>query len=208
MLAIIDYGYGNIHSVAKALEHIGVGEILITDNAKAVESSDHIVLPGVGAFAQCMGGLSAVDGMIEVIKAKVLSQNTPFLGICVGMQLLADVGKEFETTEGLGFISGEVTRIEPKNHNCKIPHMGWNNVTHQGNKIFQNAWGRPQEDVYFVHSYAFRAKEPKDIAATCEYGADSFAAAIAKDNIFGVQFHPEKSQKAGLALLKSWYEKC
>lgn len=208
MLAIIDYGYGNIRSVEKALLHIGVKNVRVIDNAKDIENCDHIVLPGVGAFAQCMGGLKAIDGMIDVIKTKVLVQKTPFLGICVGMQLLADCGKEFETTNGLGFISGEVTRLEPNDKDLKIPHMGWNNVTHNENEIFQNAWGRPQEDVYFVHSYAFRAKNNADIAAFCEYGDDKFAAAIAKENILGVQFHPEKSQKAGLALLKAWYEKC
>lgn len=208
MLTIIDYGYGNIHSVAKALERIGVSNILISSNPKDIEASDHIVLPGVGAYAQCMGGLSAIDGMIDAIKSKVLDQKTPFLGICVGMQLLADCGKEFETTDGLGFIPGEVTRLKPNSHDFKIPHMGWNNVTHNGNEIFEKAWHGPQEDVYFVHSYAFRAANQNDIAASCEYGGDTFAAAVEKDNIFGVQFHPEKSQNAGLALLKAWYEKC
>lgn len=206
MLAIIDYGFGNIRSVHKALLSAGADNVIITNDINIIKKADKIVLPGVGAFAQCMGGILAINGLKETLEARVLKDGVPFLGICVGMQLLADCGVEFETTKGLGWISGIVNRLEPQNHDLKIPQMGWNEVTPNNNKIFDKAWGGAAKDVYFVHSFAYRAENQSDIAAYCEYGADKFAASVAKDNIFGVQFHPEKSQKAGLKLLNAWLE--
>lgn len=204
MLTIIDYGYGNLRSVHKAIAKTCDIDIFVTNNPDLIAKSDRIVLPGVGAYKQCMDGLKAIDGMVEVLENKVLKHGTPFLGICVGMQLLADCGIEFETSPGLGWIKGKVTRLEPNDKTLKIPQMGWNEVTPLGNKVFADAWDNTQQDVYFVHSYAFRAENEEDIAATCQYGDDTFAAAVAKDNIMGFQFHPEKSQKAGLKLLEAW----
>lgn len=206
MLAIIDYGFGNIRSVHKALLEAGAKDVVITHDPQIIKNADKLVLPGVGAYAQCMGGILAIDGLLEVLEEKVLKNGAPFLGICVGMQLLADFGVEFETIKGLGWISGKVTKLEPKNHDLKIPQMGWNEVAPNACKYFDKAWDGQTKDVYFVHSYAFRAQNPENIAATCTYGADKFAAAVQKDNIFGVQFHPEKSQKAGLKLLNAWLE--
>jgi glutamine amidotransferase len=204
MLTIIDYGYGNLRSVHKAIAKTCDIDIFVTNNPDLIAKSDRIVLPGVGAYKQCMDGLKSIDGMIEVIENKVLKKGTPFLGICVGMQLLANCGIEFETSDGLGWIDGKVTRLEPNDKTLKIPQMGWNEVTPLGNKVFENAWDNTPQDVYFVHSYAFRTSNNEDIAATCKYGDDTFAAAVAKDNIMGFQFHPEKSQKAGLKLLEAW----
>lgn len=206
MLAIIDYGYGNIKSVHNALVKIGADDIMLTNSPDIIAKASRIVLPGVGAFAQCMGGLVAIDGMVEALNKRVLKDAVPFLGICVGMQLLADHGVEFETTKGLGWVKGEVTRLSPQEKATKIPHMGWNQAVPKPGAIFEKAWNNRPEDVYFVHSFAFRCEDSSDIAASCNYGGDNFAAAIQKDNIFGVQFHPEKSQKAGLNLLQTWLE--
>lgn len=204
MLALIDYGYGNVRSVNQALSKVCSDEINLTNNPDDIFRADRIVLPGVGAFAQCIGALSAIDGMIEALNSKVLAQKAPFLGICVGMQLLADEGIEFESSRGLGWVKGVVNRIEPNDRALKIPHMGWNEALPQKQSFFESAWQSKPQDVYFVHSFAFRCENNEDIAASCQYGDDVFAAAVQKDNIFGVQFHPEKSQKAGLDLLKAW----
>lgn len=204
MLAVIDYGSGNIRSVYKALVAVGAADVCVTNSPEIIGKADKIVLPGVGAYAQCMNGLSQVKDLIATMQRRVIDDGVPFLGICVGMQLLADRGVEFEITKGLGWIEGEVTKLEPKHHELKIPHMGWNEAVPQDNEVFAQAWANMANDVYFVHSYAFRAANPSDIAATCQYGADIFPAAIAKENILGLQFHPEKSQKAGLQLLEAW----
>lgn len=204
MLAVIDYGSGNIRSVCKALIAVGEEDVCVTNNPDLIAKADKIVLPGVGAYAQCMNGLSQIEDLIGTMERRVIGAGVPFLGICVGMQLLADRGVEFEITKGLGWIEGEVTKIEPKNHELKIPHMGWNEAVPQNNEVFERAWGSQAKDVYFVHSYAFRAANQADIAASCQYGADIFPAAVAKENILGLQFHPEKSQKAGLQLLEAW----
>lgn len=204
MLALIDYGSGNLRSVHKALLNVGEEDVVVTNNPDLVLKADRIVLPGVGAYAQCMGGLNSIHGMIEAMQKRVLGDGVPFLGICVGMQLLADEGVEFEVTKGLGWISGQVTRLVPQDKSLKIPHMGWNEARPIENKVFEKAWNNEAKDVYFVHSYAYRANNEGDIAASCQYGADSFPAAVAKDNILGLQFHPEKSQKAGLKLLEAW----
>ncbi len=204
MLALIDYGYGNVRSVNQALSRISNQEIKLSKDPEDILRANHIVLPGVGAFAQCMGALSNIDGMIEALNYRVISQKTPFFGICVGMQLLANCGKEFETTEGLAWLDAEVTRLEPKQEGLKVPHMGWNEAVPQKGQFFETAWSSKPQDVYFVHSYAFRCNDKNDIAAICNYGEEEFAAAVQKDNIFGVQFHPEKSQNAGLRLLEAW----
>ena len=204
MLAVIDYGSGNIRSVYKALVAVGADDVCVTNNPDLIGKADKIVLPGVGAYAQCMNGLSKIEDLISTMERRVLSSGVPFLGICVGMQLLASRGVEFEITKGLGWIKGEVTKLEPKSHELKIPHMGWNEAVPHNNDVFDRAWNSQAKDVYFVHSYAFRAANSADIAASCQYGADIFPAAIARENILGVQFHPEKSQKAGLQLLEAW----
>lgn len=204
MLALIDYGYGNVRSVNQALSKISNQEIKLSKDPEDILRASHIVLPGVGAFAQCMGALSSIDGMIEALNYRVISQKTPFLGICVGMQLLATCGREFETTKGLAWLDAEVTRLEPKQEGLKVPHMGWNEAVPQKSQFFETAWAIKPQDVYYVHSYAFRCNDTNDIAAICNYGEEEFAAAVQKDNIFGVQFHPEKSQNAGLRLLEAW----
>jgi imidazole glycerol-phosphate synthase subunit HisH len=205
--ALIDYGSGNLRSCAKALAVAGARGLVVTADPDAVAAADRIVLPGVGAFADCARNLRAVDGLLEALEQSVRRDGVPFLGICVGMQLLADRGVEFETSEGLGWIPGETNRLEPGNPHLKVPHMGWNEAspaTQPVHRVLQAAWGGREQDVYFVHSFAFRAKDPAHVAATASYGADSFAAAVARDNILGVQFHPEKSQSAGLSLLEAW----
>lgn len=203
MLTLIDYGSGNLRSAEKALIAAGARDVCVTSDPDLVGKADQIVLPGVGAFADCAAGLAAVDGLREALHMRVIKQGISFLGICVGMQLMADEGIEFGTTPGLGWIGGHTSILQPNNPALKVPHMGWNTAEPVGAGIFTQAWGGEQ-DVYFVHSFAFRASNPADVAAWCGYGEDRFAAAIARDNLLGVQFHPEKSQKAGLALLGSW----
>lgn len=203
MIALIDYGSGNIRSAEKALCAAGGQGVVVTSDPDAVARADRVVLPGVGAFADCMAGLQAVDGLLQALEARVRGDGVPFLGICVGMQLMADAGVEFGTTPGLGWIGGQVTRLAP-GQGLKVPHMGWNEaVPAFPASLAQAAWGGPR-DVYFVHSYAFRAARDQDVAAWTGYGVERFAAMVAKDNLTGVQFHPEKSQSAGLALLSQW----
>jgi glutamine amidotransferase len=203
MLTLIDYGSGNLRSAEKALLAAGARQVHVTSDPDLVCKADQIVLPGVGAFADCAAGLAAVEGLREALQSRVMKDGVSFLGICVGMQLMADEGIEFGTTPGLGWIGGHTSILEPGHPALKVPHMGWNTARPAHDGVFTHAWGGAQ-DVYFVHSFAFRASNPADVAAWCGYGEDRFAAAIARDNLLGVQFHPEKSQKAGLALLGSW----
>jgi glutamine amidotransferase len=204
-LALIDYGSGNIRSAEKALEAAGARDVRVTHDPEAVAKADRIVLPGVGAFADCMAGLIAVEGLLEAMERRVRQEGAPFLGICVGMQLMAQAGVEFGVSPGLGWIAGETRRLEPGDPRAKVPHMGWNLAVPTDNpSALRAAWGGEPTDVYFVHSYAFRAREEADVAAWCRHGNDRFAAAVRKDNLTGVQFHPEKSQSAGLSLLASW----
>jgi glutamine amidotransferase len=203
MLALIDYGSGNLRSAHKALQASGARDVRVTADPDLIAKADQIVLPGVGAFADCAENLAAVLGLREALEARVIADGTPFLGICVGMQLMADTGIEFGTTQGLGWIKGVTSILTPGDLHLKIPHMGWNTAEPSPGGSFMASWAGPQ-DVYFVHSYAFRAENPDDVAAWCTYGEDRFAAALKKDNLFGVQFHPEKSQKAGLVLLEEW----
>lgn len=203
-VVIIDYGSGNLRSVEKALaraseERGGKHEIVVAHDAARVSDAERIVLPGVGAFGDCMRGLSVLPGMIDALRDAVLARRVPFLGICVGMQLLANVGHEFGDHAGLGWIEGEVTRLQPSDPARKIPHMGWNSLqiarTHP---LFEGI--ESGADVYFVHSYALRTTDDRDTIATADYGG-AVTAAVARGNIAGVQFHPEKSQAAGLRLL-------
>jgi glutamine amidotransferase len=195
VIALIDYGAGNLHSVHNALKAAGAEGVTVTADPDVVRAADRIVLPGVGAFGACAGALRAIDGMIAAMEERVLVGGAPFLGICVGMQLLATRGIEFGTTEGLGWIAGEVRPIERTDPAIKVPHMGWNDVEpgHHASLI------EPGE-AYFLHSFHFAPEDGQHVAAMTDHGG-GLVAAVARDNVLGVQFHPEKSQDYGLALL-------
>ncbi|HWA91294.1 MAG TPA: imidazole glycerol phosphate synthase subunit HisH [Rhizomicrobium sp.] len=200
-VALIDYGSGNLRSAEKALSRAG-GEVAVTAEPGVAAKAERIVLPGVGAFGDCMAGLRAVPGMVDALSEAVLARGTPFLGICVGMQLLARVGREFGDHEGLGWIDGEVVRLAPNDPALKIPHMGWNALDiARPHPVFAGI--APDANVYFVHSYAMRPTSPAHVLTTADYGG-AFAAAVGRDNILGVQFHPEKSQAVGLILLENF----
>jgi len=199
-VALIDYGAGNLHSVHNALVTAGGTDVRITADPKVVARADRIVLPGVGAFAACRDGLHRLPGVIEAMTEAVRTRGTPFLGVCVGMQLLADKGEEFGTHEGLGWIAGTVRRIEPHDHAVKVPHMGWNDVTPtRPHPLLQPG------EAYFLHSYHFDAANPDEILATTNHGGP-LVAAVGRDNIIGVQFHPEKSQRYGLSFLSRFLD--
>ena len=201
-VALIDYGSGNLASAAKALARAAgpTGhQVIVTADPDAVRRAERIVLPGVGAFADCMRGLSSVPGIVEVLREKVLARGAPFLGICVGMQLLASVGREFGDHAGLDWIGGEVVKLTPADSALKIPHMGWNDLTIvKPHPLLAGI--ADGADAYFVHSYQFKPADPKALLATTDYGG-AVTAAIGRDNIVGTQFHPEKSQAVGLQLL-------
>lgn len=203
MLTLIDYGSGNLRSAQKALLVAGARDVVVTSDPDLVAKANQIVLPGVGAFADCMAGLQARDGLRAALEERVRRDGVPFLGICVGMQLMADAGVEFGATSGLGWIGGQTSALAPKDIALKVPHMGWNSAEPTGLHAAFDVWQGTQ-DVYFVHTFAFRPANESEVAAWCVYGEDRFAAAISKDNMLGVQFHPEKSQAAGLMLLESW----
>lgn len=208
LLTVIDYGSGNLRSAAKAFEKACAAKnlrVILTNKAEEVRKADRIVLPGQGAFADCMKGLSAVPGMLEVLDELVLKKARPFFGICVGMQLLATRGLEHGTHQGLNWLGGEVRPLTPRDNNLKIPHMGWNNLlpSKPAHPLFKNLPEKPY--VYFVHSYAFYPAHQADELAACDYGG-LFTAAVIKDNIVGTQFHPEKSQKTGLQLIENFLE--
>ena len=192
-LALIDYGAGNLHSVANALKAAGAEDVAITADPDLVRSADRIVLPGVGAFGACAAALRSVPGMIDALEQRVRRDGTPFLGICVGMQLMADVGEEMGEHDGLGWIRGRIRRLTPTDPAAKVPHMGWNDVRPTVPHPLIEAG-----EAYFLHSYAF---EGEDVVATTDH-VGAVVAAIARDNMAGVQFHPEKSQRYGLELLK------
>ena len=194
-IALIDYGAGNLHSVHNALRAAGAQGVVVTSDAEVVRRADRIVLPGVGAFRACIEPLRAIPGMIEAMHEAVFDVGRPFLGICVGMQLLADAGEEFGRHEGLGWIPGTVRKIERADPAIKIPHMGWNDVV----AAREHALIEPGE-AYFLHSYHFEAADSADVVATSDHGGP-LVAAVGRDNILGVQFHPEKSQAYGLATL-------
>jgi len=209
-VAIVDYGSGNLHSAAKAFERAardcGLDQrIVVTDDPATVAAADRVVLPGVGAFADCRRGLDAVDGMVAALDEAVVQKARPFFGICVGMQLLAERGREYEVTQGLGWIAGEVDRITPADSALKIPHMGWNtlNVKRPHPMLDGLKLGPDGQHAYFVHSYQLQPSRRDDLVADADYGGP-VTAVVARDNIFGTQFHPEKSQKFGLALIANF----
>jgi glutamine amidotransferase len=209
-VAIVDYGSGNLHSAAKAFERaakdLDLGQpIIVTSDPAVVAGADRVVLPGVGAFADCRRGLDAVDGMTAALEEAVRKKGRPFFGICVGMQLLAERGLEYEVTEGLGWIAGEVDRIAPSDASLKIPHMGWNtlNVVRPHPLLDGLPLGAEGRHAYFVHSYALKPAQRADLVADADYGG-AVTAIVGRDNIFGTQFHPEKSQRFGLALIANF----
>lgn len=206
-LAIIDYGSGNVRSVQRALEaaanHFGIPlSVQLTDDPARIRQADRIVLPGVGHFADCAAGLAARPGVGEALNEAVFRARRPFLGICVGMQLMADVGREDVETRGLGWIPGAVERLSPSDPALPVPHMGWNVLTDMTAHPVLSGLGRDPH-VYFVHSYAIQPLVRDHVAARCDYGG-RFVAAIARENLFGAQFHPEKSQQAGQILLANF----
>jgi glutamine amidotransferase len=209
-VAIVDYGSGNLHSAAKAFERAARESghdqpIVVTSEPDKVAKADRVVLPGVGAFADCRKGLDAIDGMIDALEQSVTKNGRPFLGICVGMQLMAERGREYVVTPGLGWIKGEVDRIAPSDATLKIPHMGWNtlNVTKPHKLLDGIATGPDGLHAYFVHSYELRPQQKTDLVAQADYGG-ALTAIVGRDNIVGTQFHPEKSQKLGLALIANF----
>ncbi len=204
-VAIIDYGSGNLRSAAKAFERaareagLDTG-VVVTADPEAVRAAEWVVLPGVGAFGDCRAGLHGLPGMVEALEEAVIARGRPFFGICIGMQLMASVGREHGDHTGLGWIPGEVTALAPADPALKIPHMGWNSL-----EILQSE--HPVLDgvgsgtyVYFVHGYRFRPESPEHHLARVDYGGP-VVAAVGRDNLFGTQFHPEKSQAAGLAII-------
>lgn len=209
-VAIIDYGSGNLHSARKAFERAareaGVEEeIVVTSDPAAVAKADRIVLPGVGAFADCRRGLDGVDGMVDAMTEAVRRNGRPFFGICVGMQLMASRGLEYQTTLGLDWIGGDVKAIEPDDAGLKIPHMGWNTLHPQREHPLLDGieTGPNGLHAYFVHSFALDPKNQDEVMAVTDYGGP-LTAVVARDNMAGTQFHPEKSQKLGLALIANF----
>ncbi|NMG37961.1 imidazole glycerol phosphate synthase subunit HisH [Chelativorans sp. ZYF759] len=209
-VAIIDYGSGNLRSAVKAFEraardHAIAAEILLTDRAEEVAGADRIVLPGVGAFADCRAGLNVVPGMVEALEDTVRSKGRPFLGICVGMQLLASRGLEKVVTEGLGWIPGDVREMTPSDPTLKIPQIGWNtiHVKHSHKLLEGIETGEGGLHAYFVHSYQLDAEQDAEVIAVTDYGGP-VTAIVARDNVAGTQFHPEKSQALGLALIANF----
>jgi imidazole glycerol-phosphate synthase subunit HisH len=209
-VAIIDYGSGNLHSAAKAFERAaredGLGEsIVVTRDPEKVARADRVVLPGVGAFADCRRGLDAVDGMVEALNESVRGRGRPFLGICVGMQLMAERGREYEVTRGLGWIPGDVERIVPTDADLKIPHMGWNTLdARRPHPVLDGIALGPQGlHAYFVHSFQLTPTVRSDLIAEAEYGGP-LTAVVGRDSMVGTQFHPEKSQRLGLRLLANF----
>ena len=203
-VAIVDYGSGNLRSAAKAFERAaresGTHErVIVTASPADVAAADRIVLPGVGAFADCRAGLYGVPGMVDTLQREVIERGKPFLGICVGMQLMATRGVEYGVHAGLDWISGDVVRIEPKDKTLKIPHMGWNELLElKPHPLLEGI--QPHDHAYFVHSFQLETAKPETLLATTEYGG-SITAAVGRDNLAGTQFHPEKSQATGLRLI-------
>ena len=209
-VAIIDYGSGNLHSAAKAFERAAREQgselaIKVTARPEDVADADRVVLPGVGAFADCKRGLEDVPGMIDALEKAVQQDGKPFFGICVGMQLMAERGREYRVTPGLGWIAGEVDRIVPSNPDLKIPHMGWNtlNVLKDHPLLAGIPVGTNGLHAYFVHSYELKTAKPDDLISQADYGGP-LTAIVGRDNMVGTQFHPEKSQRLGLALIANF----
>jgi glutamine amidotransferase len=207
IVGIVDYGSGNLRSAAKAFERAAAeneirAEIYVTSSPEAIAAADSVVLPGVGAFADCRRGLMAAPGLEAALHEAVMIRARPFLGICVGMQLMAQAGREFETVDGLGWIRGEVVAIDAADPTLKIPHMGWNEIEpHAAHPLLAGLGAGVH--AYFVHSYHFRLADAADLVASTDYGGP-LAAVIGRDNLAGTQFHPEKSQEAGLRLIRNF----
>ena len=209
-VAIVDYGSGNLHSAHKAFERAAREanlnrDIRVTADPEVVAQAEHIVLPGVGAFADCRRGLDAVPGMVDALEETVIKRGRPFLGICVGMQLMASRGLEYEVVQGLGWIPGDVDLIRPSDPGLKIPHMGWNTLDlTRHHPAFQGlATGPKGLHAYFVHSFQLYTSNTSDLVATADYGGP-ITAFVARENFIGAQFHPEKSQTLGLALIANF----
>ncbi|NCN83409.1 MAG: imidazole glycerol phosphate synthase subunit HisH [Sphingomonadales bacterium] len=199
-IALIDFGAGNLHSVHNALMAAGAGDVAVTADPHLVARADRIILPGVGAFGACRDALVGIEGMVAAMERRVRDEGVPFLGICVGMQMLADKGIEFGAHDGLGWIGGTVEAIDPADETIKIPHMGWNDVTPtEGHDLLEPG------EAYYLHGYHFAVADKADILATTDHGG-SLVSAVGRDNIVGVQFHPEKSQAYGLAFLNRFLE--
>lgn len=201
-VAVIDYGAGNLRSVTKALEHVAMqhDSVELVEDAAQLAQATHIILPGVGAFADCMRGLQSLPGMIAMLEKRVREEKIPFLGICVGMQMLLETGHEHGRHQGLGWLAGKVLPLQPQG--LKVPHMGWNDleITHPHPLLEKIHTG---DHMYFVHSYHCAMQHEKDIIVTTDYGS-AVTAAVARENIMGVQFHPEKSQQSGLQLFRNF----
>jgi glutamine amidotransferase len=211
-VAIIDYGSGNLHSASKAFERAarehGLAEpIVVTSDPDEVRRADRVVLPGVGAFADCRRGLDAVPGMVAALEESVRARGRPFLGICVGMQLMAERGREYVVTPGLGWIAGEVDRIAPSDPGLKVPHMGWNTLNaYRAHPLLDGIAVGPQGlHAYFVHSFHLKPAERADLIAEADYGG-AVTAVVGRDTMVGTQFHPEKSQRLGLRLIANFLQ--
>jgi imidazole glycerol-phosphate synthase subunit HisH len=209
-VAIVDYGSGNLHSAAKAFERASrdLGSAMpieVTSDPAKVAAASRVVLPGVGAFADCRRGLDEIDGMIEALNETVLQRGRPFFGICVGMQLMAERGREYQVTPGLGWIAGEVDRIAPADASLKIPHMGWNtlDMLKPHALLDEIPLGPDGLHAYFVHSYELKPQKRSDLVAQADYGG-ALTAIVGRDNMVGTQFHPEKSQRLGLKLIANF----
>ena len=207
-VAIIDYGSGNLRSAAKAFESLSNEPIVVTNDAAVVARADRVVLPGVGAFADCRAGVVGLDGMMEALTDAVITRGRPFLGICVGMQLMATRGLEHGQQDGFNWIPGEVVAIDSADPHLKIPHMGWNNLNvTQPHRVLAGLDSKEDDAVdphcYFVHGYHLAPDESSHVLASVDYGG-TITAAVGRDNMIGTQFHPEKSQAAGLRLIANF----
>lgn len=206
LTVLVDYDSGNLHSAAKAFQRMadetGAGQVLVSSRPEDVLRADRIVLPGDGAFPSCRAALDRFAGLFAAIDESVMQKGRPFLGICIGMQMLADWGREYEDTKGFGWIPGEVVKITPRDRHLKVPHMGWNDlVIDQPHPVLAGV--ETGQHAYFVHSYHFRVANPAHRLAHCDYGGD-ITAIVGRDNIIGAQFHPEKSQATGLQLIANF----
>jgi glutamine amidotransferase len=209
-VAIVDYGSGNLHSAAKAFERAARESehdqpIVVTSKPDEIARADRVVLPGVGAFADCRRGLDGIPGMIDALNESVVKQGKPFFGICVGMQLMAERGREYQVTPGLGWIAGEVDRIAPSDATLKIPHMGWNTLNMlKAHPLLEDIpLGPDGLHAYFVHSYELKPAQRSDLVAQADYGGP-LTAIVGRENMVGTQFHPEKSQRLGLKLIANF----
>ena len=206
LTVLIDYAAGNLHSAEKAFQRMAretdAGEVIVSDKAEDIARADRIVLPGDGAFPACMAELKGQTGLFEALVEAVEVNARPFLGICVGMQLMGRAGYEYETTAGLGWIAGEVRRIQPADPALKVPHMGWNDlVIDRPHPVLEGI--ETGDHAYFVHSYQMEMADPTELLAHCDYGGP-VTAIVGRDTMVGTQFHPEKSQAAGLRLIANW----